>query len=106
MSFDEARSYRLAPRAFDDLEDIWRYTAETWSVAQADLYTDGLTRVFETIAALPTLARERTEFDPPVRIHAHEGHLIVYTLSDDNLIILRLLGGRQDWMPILRAADL
>lgn len=106
MSFDEARPYRLTPRALDDLEEIWRYTAETWSIIQADRYTDDLARVFETIATLPTLARERTEFDPPVRIHTHESHLIVYVLTDDHVVILRLLGGRQDWVSILKAADL
>jgi toxin ParE1/3/4 len=51
------------------------------------------------------LARERTEFDPPVRIHTHERHLIVYGLADDGVVILRLLGGRQDWVSILRDAD-
>lgn len=106
MSFDEARLYRLAPRALDDLDDIWRYTAETWSVAQADHYTDDLARIFETLAALPTLARERTEFDPPVRIHTHESHLIIYVLADDRVVIVRVLGGRQDWVSILKAADL
>ncbi len=106
MSFDEARSYRLAPSAIDDLEDIWRYTAESWSVAQADRYTDDLARVFETIAALPTLARERPEFDPPVRIHTHESHLIIYLLVDDQVVIVRLLGGRQDWVSILKASVL
>jgi toxin ParE1/3/4 len=105
MSFDEGRPYRLAPRALDDLDDIWRYTAETWSVPQADRYIDDLARVFQTIAALPTLARERMEFDPPVRIHTHESHLIVYLLTADHVAILRLLGGRQDWVSILNAAD-
>ncbi len=105
MSFDEARPYRLAPRAYDDLDDVWRYSAETWSIEQADHYIDGLVRVFETIAALPTLARERSEFDPPVRIHTHQSHLIVYVLAGEHVDILRVLGGRQDWLSILRAAD-
>lgn len=106
MSFDEARPYRLTPRALEDLEEIWRYSAEIWSVMQADRYTDELARVFETIAALPTIARERTEFDPPVRIHTHESHLIVYVVAHDYVAILRLLGGRQEWVSILKAADL
>lgn len=106
MSFDEARPYRLTPRALDDLEEIWRYTAETWSVGQADRFTDDLARVFETLAALPSLARERPEFDPPVRIHTHERHLIVYVVAEDDQVdIVRLLGGRQDWMAILNAVD-
>jgi toxin ParE1/3/4 len=105
MSFDEVKPPRLTPQALTDLEGIWRYSAETWSVAQADHYTDELARVFDTIAALPTLARERLEFNPPVRIHTHERHLIVYVLADDHVAVLRVLGSRQDWVSILTAAD-
>jgi toxin ParE1/3/4 len=105
MSSDKQGQYRLAPRALADLDDIWRYSAETWSIDQADRYIDDLTRIFETIAAMPTLARERLEFKPPVRIHVHERHLIVYTVTENQVTILRLLGGRQDWISILKAAD-
>ena len=97
--------YRLTPRAFDDLDEIWRFSAETWSAAQAERYVDTLADLFETIATMPTLTRERTEFTPPVRIHTHEAHVIVYTIAVDHVVILRLLGGRQDWASILKATD-
>ena len=106
MSSGDAGPYRLAPRALDDLDDIWRFSAETWSIEQADRYIDELGRVFEMIAAMPTLARERSEFTPPVRIHVHESHLIIYTIAAGYIAILRLLGGRQDWVSVLKAADL
>ncbi|HEY0146486.1 MAG TPA: type II toxin-antitoxin system RelE/ParE family toxin [Methylovirgula sp.] len=112
MSSDESLScghtggYRLTPRALDDLDDIWRFSAETWSIKQADRYIDELARVFETIAIMPTLARERNEFAPPVRIHPHESHLIVYTIEADHITILRSLGGQQEWISLLKAADL
>lgn len=54
---------------------------------------------------MPTLARERPEFAPPVRIHTHDSHLIVCTMTDNDALILRVLGGRQDWLTILDAAD-
>lgn len=105
MSSGEPGRYRLSPRALADLDEIWRFSAETWSIEQADRYVDELARVFETIASMPTLARERPEFAPPVRIHVHERHLIVYTVAADHVAIVRLLGGRQDWLSILKAAD-
>lgn len=105
MSSDETAPYRLTPQAIDDLDDIWRFTAETWSIEQADRYVDALTRVFEALAAFPTMTRERTEFDPPVRIHTHQGHLVVYTVAGEHMTVLRLLGGRQDWMTVLRASE-
>jgi toxin ParE1/3/4 len=41
-----------------------------------------------------------------VRIHVHESHLIVYMVAYRHITILRLLGGRQDWISVLKAADL
>ena len=105
MSSVEGRPYRLTPRALEDLDEIWRYSAETWSLEQADHYIDELVRAFEALAAFPSLARERLEFSPPVRIHVHLDQLIVYVLADDRVEILRLLGGRQDWVAILRSAE-
>lgn len=105
MSSVEGWPYRLTARALEDLDEIWRYWAETWSITQADRYIDELVRAFEAIAAFPSLGRERPEFSPPVRIHVHLDQLIVYVLSDGHVDILRLLGGRQNWVAILRAAE-
>jgi toxin ParE1/3/4 len=106
MSSSESGLYRLTPRALADLDDIWRYSAETWSVEQADRYIDDLVRVFEMITAMPALAVEHRSFQPPVRLHVHESSLIVYTVTDGDVAIVRLLGGRQDWLSILKATDL
>lgn len=105
MPLGSGARYRLTPRTLDDLDEIWRFSAETWSAAQVDRYVDALAQLFETIATMPTLARERAEFTPPVRIHRHEAHVIVYTIAADHIVILRLLGGRQDWASILKATD-
>ena len=105
MSSNRTIGYRLSPKALIDLDDIWRYTAETWSLDQADRYVDDLVSIFETIASMPTIARERTEFSPPVRIHVHEQQLIVYTINENHIAILRLLGGRQNWRTILKALE-
>lgn len=87
------------------MDDIWRYTAETWSIRQADNYIDELADVFAMIAAMPGLARERAEFVPPVRIHVHESHLVIYRVAPGYVLILRLLGGKQDWLSILKATE-
>ncbi|MGJ3261510.1 MAG: type II toxin-antitoxin system RelE/ParE family toxin [Rhodospirillales bacterium] len=105
MSSSRVSHYRLSPKALADLDDVWRYTAERWSVDQADRYIDELVSVFETIVSVPALARERTEFTPPVRTHIHEEQLIVYAINGDHIAILRLLGGRQDWRSILKSLD-
>jgi toxin ParE1/3/4 len=100
-----AEGTRFTPRALTDLEEIWRCAAETWSADQADRQVDALAQCFAMIAAMPGLARERPDFRPPVRIHVLGAHLVVYRLVEREVVILRLLGARQDWPAILMAAD-
>jgi len=85
--------YRLSPKAVSDLEGIWRYSTQTWSVERADCYIDSLSFSFDVLVSHPELARERTEFNPPVRIHPHQKHLTIYTIAADHILIIRILGG-------------
>lgn len=105
MPASNLSTYRLTPAAQHDLEDIWLYTARTWTMAQADRYTDILEDTFDRLLFMPEMARERPEFDPPVRIHPSPEHLIIYRVEEDYLLILRMLGAGQDWHAILRAVD-
>ena len=105
MEQAELSGYRLTPKAEDDLETIWRYSAETWSPDQADIYIDTLVATIETIVAMPTLARERDEFIPPVRIHPAAEHLIIYHIDGDMIVVIRILGGRQNWRAMLEVID-
>ena len=105
MTPDRPGSYRLTPKAILDLEDIWRYTAENWSIDQVDRYVGSLTGAFDTIAAMPEIARERLEFTPAVRIHVIGRHLIIYQLVTDHVVIIRILGASQDWTAILALLD-
>jgi toxin ParE1/3/4 len=105
MPASDLTGYRLTPAAQGNLEDIWLYTLERWSLQQADRYTDILEDTFDQLLFMPEMARERSEFDPPIRIHPSAEHLIVYRIEDDYLVILRVLGAGQDWHAILRAMD-
>jgi len=105
MPANNPTAYRLTPAAQNDIEDIWLYTAQQWSMAQADRYADILEDTFERLLFMPEMARERPEFDPPVRIHPSAEHLIIYRIEADHIAILRILGARQDWHAILRAVD-
>lgn len=105
MPASKLTAYQLTPAAQNDLERIWLYTAQTWSAAQADRYTDILEDTLERLLFMPEMARERGEFDPLVRIHPSAEHLIIYRIEGNHLLILRVLGAGQDWHAILRAVD-
>lgn len=102
---DELAGVRLTPRAEADLEDIWQYGAAEWSPEQADRYIDGLVAVFDLLRSMPRIARERTEFTPPVRIHPTGPHLVIYRIASPHLEVLRVVGGRQDWQKLLEALE-
>jgi toxin ParE1/3/4 len=89
------------PAAENDLENIWHYTADNWSPVQADRYADALEAVFKLLVSMPGLARERQEFNPPVRIHPSASHVIVYRIEGDVLIVMRVLGAKQNWRALL-----
>lgn len=105
MPASSLSAYLLTPAAQNDLEDIWLYTAQRWSAAQADRCTDILEDTLERLHFMPERAHERLEFDPPVRIHPSAEHLIIYRVKDTHLETLRNLGAGQDWQAILRAVD-
>lgn len=93
----ETMRYRTTRQADQDIIDLYLRGVELFGVEQAERYHGGLIETFEVLADNPHIARERTEFTPAVRIHPHEAHLIVYCIQDDELLIIRVLHGRQDW---------
>jgi toxin ParE1/3/4 len=59
------------------LDSIWQFSAQAWSVRQADRYIASLADTIALLCRTPQMARERTEFHPPVRVHWHAQHLII-----------------------------
>ena len=79
-----------------DLIEIWLYTFNDWGEQQADKYLDELEAAIKLLAGQPLICRERIELEPPVRIHHHGHHLIVYLALDDGISLLRVLHERMD----------
>jgi len=95
------RNIELRPRAEADLDEVWIYTVETWSVAQAKAYLIGLGASLELIADFPDLARLRLEFTPAVRIHPYKKHLIIYQSDDTAIDVVRIVHSMANWSDFL-----
>ncbi|MFT5113452.1 MAG: toxin ParE1/3/4 [Parasphingorhabdus sp.] len=89
-------SFRLLPEAENDLESVWKYTVKNWGIDQAHAYFDGLVDIFELLSENPLMCRERKEFTPPVYIHHHARHLVVFILSESGIDIVRVLHESMD----------
>ena len=89
--------YRFSNPARQDIIDIFLRGAEIFGDAQADRYLAGLHDGFAFLADSPKAARERTEFKRPVRVHPYKAHLVIYRIDGDDILILRLRHGHEDW---------
>ena len=87
---------RFTAQAEADIIDSYLYGFETFGHDQAERYEEGLRGAFEIIARNPRIAAERSEFSPPVRIHHHAKHYIIYMIEDDHILIVRVLRAEVD----------
>lgn len=94
-------TYRLSRQADADIVRLYLHGVASFGLLQAERYQADLQRCLDNLASQPLIARERTEFRPPVRVHFHQAHVIVYVLDGSGILILRILHGRQDWEHLL-----
>ena len=83
--------FSVSQKAQKDIRDIGRYTQKRWGTEQRRLYLSGLEARFKSLSENPMLSAQRREFDPPVRIHRYEKHLIIYMETDPGILIIRVL---------------
>ncbi|MBB4064374.1 type II toxin-antitoxin system RelE/ParE family toxin [Gellertiella hungarica] len=93
-------TYRTTTEADRELIEIYVFGAERFGVQQSEQYLEGLFQTFDLLAENPYLARERRELNPPMRLHPYGAHMIVYTITGDDILIVRVLHGRQDWQTL------
>ncbi|MDR0810507.1 MAG: type II toxin-antitoxin system RelE/ParE family toxin [Gemmobacter sp.] len=98
----KSNGWVLRPAAESDLSGIWLHGSASWGVEQAERYADNLFGVFDLLAEFPEMARERSEFKPPVRIHSSGSHLVIYRLEGQGIEIIRVLHAHQNLMSYLQ----
>lgn len=89
------RKYGLSPLALADLEGIWRYTVENWSVRQAEIYHAEIVGAFEGLASGLKIGRA-TDIRDGYFKYAVGSHVIYYLLRDGEIAIIRILHRRMD----------
>jgi toxin ParE1/3/4 len=88
--------YRLRPRAIEDLDEIWEYTASTWNEAQAAQYLLSLRDTLAMLVEQPDLGGARNDLHPGLRVSHHSKHLIFYLREEWGIDVVRILHGSQD----------
>jgi toxin ParE1/3/4 len=88
--------YLLPPAAEGDLEIIWEHTYQQWGIDQAHRYIDILFAAFAELAESPKSSPACDHIRQGYRRRSVERHMIYYRISDDGIVIVRILHDRMD----------
>lgn len=90
--------YKISVKAFEDIESIWLYTFENWSIEQADRYLNLIFDEIEYLAENPTSGKDYSHIRKSYRCARVKSHLIFYRINndEDTLEVIRILHERMD----------
>lgn len=92
----DVKEYRFTPLAIADLEDIWRYTAETWSPEQADIYHRKIMTRLDKLARGEVVGRNCDDVRPGYFRLKAELHVVFFRHRSEFLEIVRILHQSMD----------
>ena len=90
-------------RALHDLDGIWEWNAETYGPEHASKYVDLLRKNIDALGAIYPKGRPVPSRPPLryIRIDKRDrghGHLAVYRVSDDEVVVFYVFHTAQDWV--------
>lgn len=89
--------YKISDRANEDIEKIWLYTFENWSLDQADRYYNLIMDEIEYLASHFESGKTVDYIRVGYRASRVKSHIIFYKKSDDNIVeIIRILHQSMD----------
>ncbi|MDR2815898.1 MAG: type II toxin-antitoxin system RelE/ParE family toxin [Proteiniphilum sp.] len=88
----------MSEKTFEDIEKIWLYTAETWSVEQADRYYNLIFDEIEYIIRNPLSGKDFSHIRRSYRCSKVKSHLIFYKYrkSGEIVEVIRILQQNMD----------
>lgn len=91
-------NYKISKEALYDLEKIWLYTFENWSMEQADYYFNLIMNEIEYLTRNPTSGKDYDKVRKGYFRSRVKSHFIFYkiNLRDEEIEIIRILHQQMD----------
>lgn len=91
-------SYRISLKAAEDIESIWLYTLENWSLEQADRYVNMIFDEIEYLAEHPESGKDYSHIRKNYRCAKVKSHVIFYRTMEKQkeIEVIRVLHQRMD----------
>lgn len=91
------RDYIISRKALSDLEEIWLYTLEKWSIEQSDRYYNLIIDEIENISKSTNAGKSMEHIRKGYQASKVKSHLIFYRISNEELIeVIRILHEQMD----------
>ena len=102
----------MSPRRLDvsedaerDLDSIFEYTVRTWGYERAIRYGESITETLNRLLTFPMLGHGRADLRPGMRAYAIAEHVVFYLVRDEQIYIVRVLHGREDFASAFADSD-
>src|SRR5687767_7052477 len=90
------KSVVVTPDAEADINDILLYTWQQWGEVQRDRYDAVLERAIAALADFPEIGPRMPWIFPGCHIRPVEHHVLYYRITDDVIVVVRILHERAD----------
>jgi toxin ParE1/3/4 len=88
----------IKPLALQDLEEIWLYTFQTWSIQQADFYQDQLYYGMQLLSENNKIAKNISLNAQAYLYYKVNHHYIFFRIENKQLIVIRILHEKMDFV--------
>jgi len=90
--------YKISQAASQDIENIWRYTTEKWSIEQADRYFNLIMDEIEHLAKYPKSGKDYSHVRKGYFRSQIKSHCIFYKINEkeETIEIIRILHQRMN----------
>ncbi|MDZ7628328.1 MAG: type II toxin-antitoxin system RelE/ParE family toxin [Parvularculaceae bacterium] len=88
---------RFTKEADADIIRLYIEGAERFGAPEAEKYIAGFEAACAFIERSPLAVRERSEFEPPMRIHPYRSHVIIFVVEEGGVLVIRVRHAREDW---------
>jgi len=88
--------YIISKKAVNDLDEIWYYTVEKWSVDYANRYYNLIFEEISYICKKPGSGKPMDDIREGYRASKVKSHLIFYKVVNDTVEVIRILHQRMD----------
>lgn len=92
-----SKTYRLYPKAIDDLEGIYLYSVNEFGIQRTEDYISAIESSFQYLADDPLISRKCDYVNSNLRAFNVGSHVIFLKITDYGIVIIRILHQSMDF---------